>query len=382
MKPGRPVWAALLGGAGWLAAPPATAQRAAATLDLGASSVHYDGFLPSSAGALAAALSLQGRTATWSARGSYLRFASGRSTWQGSLATSVFTPPLGRARPELWVTGGGSRYHTFPGFWHAVGGARVHFPIRRGTAWLDGSAGVTSFGAGGRRVAMLGTGLWARRSNATFTAGLAHTWVGDTSYADLQGTARVAQGAWELSGVGGVRFGGRGGGAGVFAEATLTLALGPWAALVLGGGRYPSDPARGTIPGRYASAAIRVRPLAAARRVPRAPPAVPVFTAGASNASLSAIAAWLQVEVEPDGVVRLAVHAPLAASVELAGDFTDWEPVPLRRTDAARWEWRGRLVPGVHRVNLRLDRGPWMVPEGAARVADDYGGEIGMIVVP
>jgi hypothetical protein len=78
--------------------------------------------------------------------------------------------------------------------------------------------------------------------------------------------------------------------------------------------------------------------------------------------------------------------------VELMADFTDWVPVPLvrlprgtaggRARDAADL-WAAELViaPGVHRVNVRVDGGPWRPPPGLSVVRDEFGGEVGLLVV-
>jgi len=50
---------------------------------------------------------------------------------------------------------------------------------------------------------------------------------------------------------------------------------------------------------------------------------------------------------------------------------------------AGRDEWRMAIAiaPGVHRVNLRVNDGPWSVPPGLTPVRDDFGGEVGLLVV-
>jgi hypothetical protein len=47
-------------------------------------------------------------------------------------------------------------------------------------------------------------------------------------------------------------------------------------------------------------------------------------------------------------------------------------------------EWRVERViaPGPHRVAIRVDGGPWRVPPNLPRVADDFGGEVGIVIVP
>jgi 1,4-alpha-glucan branching enzyme len=76
------------------------------------------------------------------------------------------------------------------------------------------------------------------------------------------------------------------------------------------------------------------------------------------------------------------VHAPTAVQVEVAGDFTEWHAMALAPTAPGRWEGVARIPRGRHRINVRIDGGPWVAPEGTAREPDDYGGEIGSFVVP
>lgn len=81
-----------------------------------------------------------------------------------------------------------------------------------------------------------------------------------------------------------------------------------------------------------------------------------------------------------DGMATLEVTAPRARSVEIAADFTDWEPVPLVPGDGA-WRHEQHLAPGTYRINIRFDGGAWEVPEGLPTVADEFGGEVGLLVV-
>jgi len=68
--------------------------------------------------------------------------------------------------------------------------------------------------------------------------------------------------------------------------------------------------------------------------------------------------------------------------VEVAGDFTDWQPVALRRAGEDMWESVLRIPSGVHRVNVRIDGGSWTAPAGTARAEDEFGGEVGIVAVP
>src|SRR5256885_13699824 len=59
---------------------------------------------------------------------------------------------------------------------------------------------------------------------------------------------------------------------------------------------------------------------------------------------------------------------------ELAGDFTDWQPVGLQPTSDGAWESVQHIPGGVHRVNVRIDGGRWTAPAGATRTPREVGG--------
>jgi len=40
------------------------------------------------------------------------------------------------------------------------------------------------------------------------------------------------------------------------------------------------------------------------------------------------------------------------------------------------------MTAGLHRLNVRRDGGPWIVPTGTMRRPDDYDGEVGVFVLP
>ena len=92
--------------------------------------------------------------------------------------------------------------------------------------------------------------------------------------------------------------------------------------------------------------------------------------------------ARLEVQPAVNGAVRVVVCAPAAATIEVAGDFTDWQPVTLCRTGEDRWESVLRIPSGVHWVNVRIDGGRWTAPVGTTRAEDEFGGEVGIVAVP
>ena len=71
-----------------------------------------------------------------------------------------------------------------------------------------------------------------------------------------------------------------------------------------------------------------------------------------------------------------------AASVEIMGDFTDWQTVQLTRTGDTTWEIQLPLTRGVHRVNIRVDGGRWLVPAGTRLEQTEFGDAVGVVVIP
>ena len=82
------------------------------------------------------------------------------------------------------------------------------------------------------------------------------------------------------------------------------------------------------------------------------------------------------------GTTRISVDAPGARVVEIAGDFTDWKPVPLARGADGWWSVARALPPGVRQLAVRADGGAWMPPPGLAVTRDEFGEPVGLLVVP
>src|SRR6266480_3775735 len=306
----------------------------AANVEAGISEVRYDGFLGSAAASISPTIWWEhprGRGLV-SARGTYLRFESGRHSLDGSAHGSWFGATVGRS-------------------------------FFRGTP---------------RRVVVLATGLWLLRNNRTMFVSLDHSFVGDTAYTDVRSSGRWQRGGIVLEGVVGARIWSRGGGRGVFGEGSATVTINAEAAFVLSAGRYPTDVASGSIAGRYVTAALRVGTI----RVRK--PAPPILSTEApAPIGSDGTETRLAIQTRPDDVL-LTIYAPQAHTVEISGDFTDWQPVPLSRDPADHESWVGtfRISSGMHRINVRRDGGPWLVPGGTRRSPDDYDGEVGIFIVP
>ena len=379
----RHAWAASLAAAWSLLGAPATTAQATGSVDVGVSSVRYDGFLPSAAASVSPALRWELPGGTLTARGTYLRFESGHRSLQGVLAGSFLVRPAGqRWRGELGGSLGASRYLDFASFWHAVADARLHLLGADRGAWIGATAGRTAYGAAARPVTSAGLGAWAQRAQVMLAASVTRSFVGDSAYSDLLASAQARHGAVTLDASLGARVASRGGGHGVFGEASATLALGERTLLFLAGGRYPTDPVSGSVAGRYVSGGVRLRLASPARLASRT--ALPGAARHGTPADGDPVTgARLAVLPRPDGAVRLVLSlSRVAAAVELAGDFTDWQPWPLRRTDDATWETVLLIPSGLHRLNVRIDGGEWIVPAGLSRAADDFGDDVGILTVP
>jgi hypothetical protein len=372
-------WAALVGAACGFAPARAPAAQTTGTLDVGVTTVRYDGFLASGAAAVTPAVRWDGPQGWLSARATYLRFESGHRSMQGLVTGSLFTPVAPRWRGQFAITTGGSRYIDFASFWHAVGEARLHLLSGDRGAWVGGMGGRTSYGRAPRPVSGAALGLWTQRRGVTIFASANRLFIGDTAYTDLESSARTRRGPLTLEAALGARVWSRGGGHGVYGEASATYALGGRTAIVLSGGRYPTDAISGSIAGRYLTVGIRLQTAPRRPVVARDPP--PYSPHGGSNGH-SAAAPALRVERAAPDSVRLVVHAPLAETVEIVGDFTDWQPVALQRGAGESWEVVLMLSNGLHRIDVRIDGGAWLVPAGTTPVADDFDGAIGIFVVP
>lgn len=91
-------------------------------------------------------------------------------------------------------------------------------------------------------------------------------------------------------------------------------------------------------------------------------------------------AAAFELEAFSEGQI-VRVRHPTALRIELVGDFSGWQPVPMtRRSDS--WETHLRLNSGVYLVNLRVDGRALQVPAGLSTTEDSFGGRAGIMIVP
>jgi len=364
-----------------LAASPAAARaQVAATLDAGASYVQYDGFIGSGATSLTPSVQYRTSHASLGARGTVLVFESGNTSLEGVLTGDGFSPAVGAARLEVAGEAGASTYSSFAKFAHTIAQVRLHLMNARRGVWGGPLAGHIVTGSAGRAVHGVEGGLWVRTGAATLSATASRTEVGDTAFSDLDGRLGWRRGDWDVEGSIGTRFASRGGGEGGYGDLSATYQLIPRLGVVVAGGRYPSDPVRGSIPGSFFTVGFRVTAPGVAEERPVA--VVWGVGAAALGGRPTPAGGAVLVVVQLDSLLVLTIRAPGAHRIELMGDFTDWQPVPLATAGDGRFQYGVHLAPGVYRFDVRLDGGPWIVPAGAESAPDEFGGRAGTLVVP
>lgn len=149
---------------------------------------------------------------------------------------------------------------------------------------------------------------------------------------------------------------------GVFANATLTVGVSSPVGLQIGAGSYLANRLTSVPGGAFASAGLVMRFGSATPRTRPAP--------------------------SPSGVVppasghtRLAIRAPGASRVEVAGDWSGWRAVPARRAPNGVWYVDLLIEPGRYRYAFKVDGSTWAVPEGVPAEDDGLGGRSAWLTV-
>jgi len=137
-------------------------------------------------------------------------------------------------------------------------------------------------------------------------------------------------------------------------SASLQLFVGPSVSLEMGGGSYLRDPYQGFPRGGFFTFGLRIgstRPARAVGTTRRAP---------------------LVPQRRGDSLV-VRFRFPGVRSVAIAGDWSQWQPVPLRSLGASLWEGTLALKRGLYHFNVLVDGTDWVVPNGVATVPDGLG---------
>jgi len=319
----------------------------------------------------------------WTSAGaslSWSRFGDGGgSLIQGGVGASAFSNELAsRVRLEAAVTAslvGASATTTA----RLAPTLRLHLLGNRAGAWVGGGFGAGRGADSTRGVATAEGAIWLRQGPVSVTLLAVPTRLsGGLAYVEGALAARYERGGLDLLGTFGAR-----GTAAVPAQAWANLSIAAWftdqLAILASSGRYPDDPIQAFSGGRFLSVGLRL----ATRRPDRIAVASPRSAADLRPARPDGL---IRIEVEaatPQSAERvLRVTAPGASRVELRGDVTTWTAVPMRSEGEGRYVLRRPLEAGPQRLVIRIDGGSWLVPSGTTRVADEFGEESGLLVVP
>jgi len=311
----------------------------------------------------------------------------GAYTAQGILTGSLYADPLLSKRWELGASlsgfgGSGSSPSTSVQLL-----AREHFIGDHVGAFVGGGGGAVVLDGIWRHAATAQLGGWWRVRRGVLSAAVSATDTRSILRVDVPGFdvyhethpvtyldgAAFWQETWdrfEVSLGAGARGGFRNIAQGaVWGSASAVVWIAPRVALVVSRGRALEDFVRGVPQAHYLTAALRVDFQDHFRRTRSGvPPALD--------------APFLSVtRVAEGGRHVITVRAVNASSVEIMGDFTDWEPVQLTRVGDT-WQLERELPQGAHRVAVRVDGGPWRVPSNLPKVSDDFGGSVGLLSVP
>lgn len=254
--------------------------------------------------------------------------------------------------------------------------ARLGSGLLGASLGLGGGASVTG-GHSGAVQRALGDGWWALGPER-FIASLGWTRTTPSkafaptsvSYTDLSGGWRHETGAVSLGVSGGLRFQSSSGpDADDWELMDASVWFAPHAAVVLTTGRTLTDFVRGTPRTTWVGVSMRFSPSAHVSLGRRA-------TSGGSTPRL------MVTRLDADRVA-LDITAPNAGRVELMADFTDWQPISLERaTVTGSWRVERPIVPGLHRISLRVDGGAWVAPANLPGAGAGGEAGIGLLTVP
>lgn len=199
------------------------------------------------------------------------------------------------------------------------------------------------------------------RTQLTVDAGAVNAVNGVTAGTFLRGGGSVSYGAGSWRGDVSVRV----------QQTPLETAVGGTGSLVatvrsgvevyIGGGHTLRDPLFGAAGTWMATGGVAIRPI---RWTPPATPAL--VRVGERTAE--------------GRRVRFALRVQGAERVEIAGDFSDWRPLPMEEVSGV-WQITRFLAPGVHHFSFLVD-GEWAMPADAPGLVDDgWGRQNASIVV-
>ena len=349
-------------------------------LEAGGARVRYDDTLSATAGTLSAAANALTRNTSLSALVAASTTEQSSWTMFGSAQGSLLTPAFRALRGELHGSGSIATYGgESAGTGQILGGARLHLTRGMAGAWIGAATGSVRDPFGWRSSSSGELGAWLQLSRAVVQAvALPVRIAGGVRYTDVEGTVRLDNSRVELTGVVGARSAVTGyeddsnAWVSVNAVGWISSAIG----ITAGVGSYPTDPGQDLPAATYMSLGVRYSP----RSVRRPSTVLSPDVLGAAGRDMPPA---MSVSDPAAGRRTIAYRAPAARTVEIMGDFTDWTPVGMTASQpSGTWSISLPVTSGVHQVNVRVDGGEWTVPAGLTAVRDEFGGSVGILLVP
>jgi len=376
------------------AAPAGAAAQVTGSVDLGAGTNRPDRAIPGGVASIAPTLQYRAGPLDLDLSGVYTDAPGGRWNFQGTTAATFRTPSLGILHAELGAEADWTSHYQVRGTTAVAGSARIYAaPSARTRLWFGGQSGSAT--ALGRRRPLLrsefGTsaligglqlGFTLLRSSFTLMSDPTATPTQDTlsavpgrpdsgrgyrsSMTDARLTGRWRFGSLDFDASIGRRF------SQTTRELTLwgvsaSREITPLLDLVAATGRAGSDPVTAVPGSRYLVVGLRLK-LGGGPTPLLLPP-------------LPADRAAFRIGPVAGSGREVVVMVPRAHTVELAGDFTDWRPVPLESWGDEQWRAVLPIPPGLHRLAIRTDGGRWHAPPGTRPIQSEFGGEVAEIVV-
>ena len=363
-----------------LSATPTLEAQTTGTIDVGGTWVQYEGYLGSGAASVSPTLRHDTPNVSLGISGNYIVFESGNHIMQGLAAAAWRTNIARQLRGEISGSSGLNVYEGSDGYGHLLGRTRLHYSGRLSGAWLGIATGKSYRESSDFTPYEVELGGWVVHEGVALGAIATRTWTADVEYFDVVGTARWRDPFFKIDASLGMRGWSDGGGQGVYGELHAQIPITGRLSALVSGGRYPSDHVRGAISSNFVSASLRVA-TSSSRTRPPAPQLRALFSELERPGKPSAGEARLTVRASLEDLHTIRIEAPDAERVELTADFTDWQPTTLRHRGNGVWEVTVRITSGVHRVNVRLNGGAWIVPRGLRAEEDDFGGRVGVLVV-
>ena len=365
-------------------ATPASAQRTGASFDIGGLSMRYADTLDANAVAVTPAFWNETAQSSFNLSGTVSQLNVGGWSAQGGASASFFTPKVGLLLGEFGGTGGGSARKDGSRTAQILGSARAHLTTGDKGLWIGGGVGGTWDGATWQSLRQAEAAAWTRVDALTAFASVTPIAVGDSiRYADTQLSGGLNLPHVEVNVTGGFRSGSRvpviGGSAKSWGSATITGWIASKIALVASAGTYPVDLTQGYPGGRFASFSIR---LGTRHFAPQSTsvPSENDFSLHSGTLEVFGMSGF-ETRTSGPGVRELRVLAPRAQTVEITGDFADWQPVQLSNMGGGWWSVSVPIAKGIHEMNVRVDSGAWAVPPGIPTKSDEFGGTVGVLIV-